>query len=93
MKDILKIVKYLKDSGLLSEGVRETIKIESKEQKGRFLSMLLGTLGDGLLGNMLAGKGVIEKELLQLAIDLKDLHFKKFLIPLYPLTNFEIQMY
>ena len=62
MKDILKIVKSLKDSGLLLEGVSETIKTfknEAKEQKGGFLSMLLGTLGASLLGNMLAGKGVI----------------------------------
>ena len=59
MKDISKIVKFLEDSGLLLEGVSETIKNESKEQKGGFLSMLLGTLGANLLGNMLAGKGVI----------------------------------
>ena len=59
MKDILKTVKSLEDSGLLLEGVSETIKNESKEQKGGFLSMLLGTLGTSLLGNMLAGKGVI----------------------------------
>ena len=60
MKDILKIVKSLEDSGLLLlEGVSETVKNEAKEQKGGFLSMLLGTLGASLLGNMLAGKGVI----------------------------------
>ena len=59
MKDILKIVKYLEDSGLLLEGISETIKHEAKEQKRGFLSMLLGTVGAGLLGNMLAGKGVI----------------------------------
>ena len=59
MKDISKIVKFPEDSGLLLEGVSETIKNESKEQKGGFLSMLLGTLGASLLGNMLAGKGVI----------------------------------
>ena len=59
MKDILKIVKSLEDSGLLLEGVSETIKNEAKAQKGGFLSMLLGTLGASLLGNMLAGKGVI----------------------------------
>ena len=35
------------------------IKNEAKEQKGGFPSMLLGTLGASLLGNMLAGKGVI----------------------------------
>ena len=42
MKDILKIVKSLEDSGSLLEGISETIKIEAKEQKGGFLSMLLG---------------------------------------------------
>ena len=59
MKNILKIVKSLEDSGLLLEGVSKSIKIEAKEQKGAFLSMLLGTLGASLLGNMLVGKGVI----------------------------------
>ena len=48
----------ISDSGLLL-GISETIKNEAKEQKERFLSMLLGTLGASLLGNMLAGKGVI----------------------------------
>ena len=61
MKDIIRIVKYLADSGLLLKGVSETIKNEGKEQKGGFLSMLLGTLGGSLLGNILAGKGVIAK--------------------------------
>ena len=55
MKDILKILECLDDSGLLLEGVSETIKNEAKEQKERFLSMLLGTLGASLLGNMLVG--------------------------------------
>ena len=58
MKIIIKIVKSLKDSGLLLEGVSETIQNEAKEQKGGFLSMLLGTLGASLLGNILAGKGM-----------------------------------
>ena len=58
-KNILKIVKSLEDSELLLEGVSETITSEAKEQKGGFISMLLGTLGASLLGNMLAGKGVI----------------------------------
>ena len=56
IEDIIKIVKSLEDSGLLLKGV--TIQNEAKEQKGGFLSMLLGTIGSSLLGNMLAGKGM-----------------------------------
>ena len=58
MEDIIKIVKSLEDSGLLLEGVTETVQNEVKEQKGGILSMLLGTLGASLLGNILAGKGI-----------------------------------
>ena len=56
IEDIMKIVKFLEDSGLLLKGVSETIQNEAKEQKGAFLSMILGTLGASLLANMLAGK-------------------------------------
>ena len=59
MDDILKIVKSFENSGSLLKGVSETIQHEAKEQKGGFLSMLLGTLGVSLLGNILSGKGVI----------------------------------
>ena len=59
MNDIMKIVQALKDSNILLKGVTKTIKNETKEQKGRFLSMSLGTLGASLLGNLLAGKGII----------------------------------
>ena len=58
MKDIIKIDKSLEDSGLLLEGVSKTIKKKAKEQKGVFLSILLGTLGASFLGNILAGKGI-----------------------------------
>ena len=58
MEDIMKIVKSLEDSSLSLKGVGETIQNEAKEQKGRFLSMLLCTLGASLLGNVLAGKGM-----------------------------------
>ena len=57
MKGIIEIVKSLEDSGLSLKGVSETIQNESKEQKGGFLSMLLGTLEASLLGNILARKG------------------------------------
>ena len=66
MEEILKIVRSLEDSGLLLKRVTETIEIqnEAKEQKGGLLSMLLGTLGASLLGDMLfgkRGKGVIRE--------------------------------
>ena len=56
--DIIKIVKFLEDSDLLVKGVTETVHNEVKEQKRGFLSMLLGTLGASLLGNILTGKGI-----------------------------------
>ena len=56
--DIIKIVKSLEGSGLLLKGVTETVQNEVKEQKGEFFSMLLGTLGASLLGNLLTGKGI-----------------------------------
>ena len=63
MQDLLKIVKLLEDSGILLDGITETLKNEVKEQKGGFLSMLLGTLGTSLLGDLLtktlSGRGVI----------------------------------
>ena len=54
--DIIKIVKSLEDSGLLLKRVTETVQNEVKEQKGEFLSMLLGILDAILLGNLLTGK-------------------------------------
>ena len=59
MNDIMKIVQALEDSNILLKGVTKTIKNETKEQKGGFLSMLLGTLGASLLGNLLIGKGIV----------------------------------
>ena len=58
MEDIIKIVKSLENSGLLLKGVFEIVQNEVKEQKGGFLSMLLGTLGASLLGNILTGRGI-----------------------------------
>ena len=60
MKDIMKIIKALENSGILLKGVSKTIKNETKEQRGGFLSMLLGKLGASLLGNLLTGgKGIM----------------------------------
>ena len=59
MNGIMRIVQALEDSNILLKGVTKTIKNETKEQKGRFLSMLFGTLGASLLGNVLSGKGTV----------------------------------
>ena len=59
MTDIMKIIQALEDSNILLKGVTKTIENESKEQKGGFLCMSLGALGASLLGNLLAGKGIV----------------------------------
>ena len=56
MNDIIKIVQALEDTSFLLKGVTKTIETEKKEQKGGFLSMLLGTLGASSLVNLLTGK-------------------------------------
>ena len=63
MNDIMKIIEALENSGILLKGVSKTIENESKEQRGGFLSMLLGTLGASLLGNLLTGgKGIMRAD-------------------------------
>ena len=57
--DIIKLIKSLEDSGLLTKGVTGTVQNEVKEQKGGFLSALLRTLSASSLGDLLIGKGVI----------------------------------
>ena len=60
INDIMKIIEALENSGILLKGVSKTIENETKEQKGGFLSMLLGTLGASLLENLLSGgKGIV----------------------------------
>ena len=54
----LLIVKFVEDYGLLLTGVTDTVQNEVKEQKGQFLSMLLGKLVANLLGNLLTRKGI-----------------------------------
>ena len=62
MEDLIKIVKSLEDSGFLLKGVTESVQNEVKEQKGGFLSLLLGTLGASLLGILLKEKKYIQQE-------------------------------
>ena len=59
MNDIMKNVQALEDSNILLKGTTKKIENETKEQKGGLLSMLLGTLGATLLGNLLTGKGIV----------------------------------
>ena len=126
MNDIIKIVQALEDSNVLLKGVTKTTENETKEQNGGFLSMLLGTLGTILLGNLLTGKGIERagsgnnkgkrivragsgrtwspalqnnkgkgncKSCFCLSFVLCFAKTAGFLIPPYPLTNFEIQKY
>ena len=56
----MKFIEALENSGILIKGVSKTIENEIKEQRGGFLSMLLGTLGASLFGNLLTGgKGIM----------------------------------
>ena len=59
IEDIIKIVKSLEETRLLITEIKETIKNETREQKGGLLSRFLGTLGASLLGSALTAKGVI----------------------------------
>ena len=54
MNDIIKIIQALADSNILLKEVTKTIKDETKEQEGGFLSMLLSTLRASLLGDLLS---------------------------------------
>ena len=65
MNDRMIIVEALEYSNILLIGVTKTIKNEKKEQKRGFLSMLFGTLGASLLGNILTEKRVIVERLVK----------------------------
>ena len=62
MNYIMKVVQSLEDSNILLKGVSKTIKNETKEQKGGFLIMLLGTLRASLLGNILVAKAKVRAD-------------------------------
>ena len=60
MNDVMKIIEALENSCILLKGVTKTIETETKEQRGGFLCMFLGTLGASLLVNLLTGgKGIM----------------------------------
>ena len=58
-KDTMEIVESHEGSAVLLKGVTKAIENETKEQRDGFLGMLLGTLAACVLGNMLAGMGMI----------------------------------
>ena len=104
MKDIMKIIEALENSGILLKGVSKTIENETKEQRGGFLSMLLGTLGASILGNLLtggksimrAGEGSVTSRAKGKGIVHAGEGSKKklnSLLPFHPLTNIEISEY
>ena len=96
MNDIIKIIEALENSGILLKGVSKTIENETKEQKGGFLSMLLGTLGTSLLGNLLSGKGEMRAgEGIARAGEGSGSKRKQLnsLLPFHPLTNIEVNEY
>ena len=95
MKDIMKIIKALENSGILLKEVSKTIKNETKEQRGGFLSILLGTLGASLLGNLLTGgKGIVRAGdgIVRAGSGSKKENLNS-LLPFHPLTNIEISEY
>ena len=60
MNDIMKIIKFLEESGLLIKGVSETTKNEAKQKTKITIFKLLRIFRASLLGNLLTGKGAIE---------------------------------
>ena len=106
MNNIMNIVQTLEDSNILLKETAKTFNNETKEQKGEFLGMLLGTLGAILLGNILTGRRMLKvgynykdlqskegREILRAGQGFKMFSLKRFLIPPYRLTNIEKQKY
>ena len=49
MNEIIKIIKLLEDSGVLIDGITETVKHEIKKQEGRLPGALLAPLATSLV--------------------------------------------
>ena len=96
MNDVIKIIEALENSGILLKGVSKTMENETKEQRGGFLSMLLGILGASLLGNLLSGKGMMRTgDGIVRAVEGSRIKKNPLnsLLPFNPLTNIEINEY
>ena len=59
MENVMKIIKSLKDCGLFIKCAFKKMENEAKIQRGRYLGMLLDTLGASLLGNMMAAEEIV----------------------------------
>ena len=105
MNDIMKVIEALENSGILLKGVSKTIENATKEQRGSFLSILLGILRASLLGNLLTGKGIMRagdgivragEGSVGSRAKGRGVEVKKTLnslLPFHPLTNIEINEY
>ena len=96
MNDIMKIIEALENSGILLKRVSKTIENKTKEQIGGLLSMLLGTLGASLLGNLLTGgKGIMRAGdgIVRAGEGGGSKKKLNLLLPFHPLTNIEISEY
>ena len=96
MKDIMKIIKALENSGILLKGGTKTIENETKEQKVGYLSMSFGTLGATLLGNLLSGgKGIVRAGdgIVRAGEGSGSKKNLNSLLLFHPLTNIEINEY
>ena len=89
----MKIMQALENSGILLKGVSNAIENETEEQRGGFLSMLLGILGASLLGNLLKGKGMMRAGDGIVRAGEGSKKKPKFTITFHPLTNIEISEY
>ena len=92
----MKIIEARENSGILLKGVSKTIENETKEQRGGFLSILLGTLGESLFGNLLTGgKGIMRAGdgIVRAGEGSGSKKKLNLLLPFHPLTNIEISEY
>ena len=84
MNDLMTLVQPFEHSNILLKGLTKTIKNETKDQKGEFLSILLDTLGESLLKRNKKGKEIVRVGYGNKIVNI-------FSMPPHPLTNVEIQ--
>ena len=88
MNDIIKILQDLEDSNILLKEGTKTIENETKEQKGGFLSMSLGTFRSIFIRKLIIKKRNCKKGTVKRNCNLVTvLQLKKALIPTHPSTK------